>query len=174
MQKSNSASIECAVERQNHNVNHCDRYHFDKTDFWRDIFPGKLGDIPKGQAVGTTCIENFSAGAVLSKFTSSKVYIISTQLFKPQVNGTPVELQAGRYYPRSFIAEAIQGFSEDNRPFRVTTIDDEYFTADLNHPLAKYSMTISAKVKEFTGAKEERGGRCNDILEMLCNNGPGT
>jgi SAM-dependent methyltransferase len=170
MKTSCTASVEFAVDWQCQGMKHCDRYHFDKVDFWRDIFPGKLGDTLAGQPVGTVCIENFGAGDILPQFTSNRVHKLKRQSFKPRLN---VALQEGRYYPRSFIAEAIQGFREDYRPFRVSAIDDRYFTADLNHPLAKHLLTISARVKEYTGHREERGRRCNDIVDALCDNGPG-
>jgi hypothetical protein len=56
MKKSTTASIEFAVGWQNQNIKHCARYHFDKIDFWRDIFPGRLGDTLNGQPFDTVCI----------------------------------------------------------------------------------------------------------------------
>ena len=56
----------------------------------------------------------------------------------------------------------------------VIHVDDGSFTVDLNHPLAQKTLDISLRVvgKRYTG-KEERGGRCNDVVYEALMDGPG-
>ena len=45
--------------------------------------------------------------------------------------------------------------------------------ADLNHPLAKFPLSIEVKVIEKLIDREERGGECNHIPEIITKDGPG-
>ena len=46
------------MDWQNQNVKHCDRYHCDRIDFWRDILPGRLGETLSEQSVDTVVIKD--------------------------------------------------------------------------------------------------------------------
>lgn len=71
MKKSTTASIEFAVEWQNQNVKHCDRYHFDRIDFWLDIFPGRLGETLSGQPIDTVVIKDTEKEMIKINFVAA-------------------------------------------------------------------------------------------------------
>jgi len=45
--------------------------------------------------------------------------------------------------------------------------------ADKNHPLAKFPLSIEIKIIEKLIDREERGGECNHIAEIITKDGPG-
>lgn len=44
---------------------------------------------------------------------------------------------------------------------------------DLNHPLAQYPLEVEARLIGLDPAREDRGGRCADIVEEAATGGPG-
>jgi len=44
---------------------------------------------------------------------------------------------------------------------------------DLNHSLAGKSLTLEARILDIWAPREEYGGACQDIAEMVTQNGPG-
>ncbi|MFZ2086989.1 MAG: methyltransferase domain-containing protein, partial [Desulfobaccales bacterium] len=74
----------------------------------------------------------------------------------------------GRFYPKHLIT----GYTGNPTPFRVVGVDNGVFTADFNHPLAGRLLSLEAIVLETRQKRGEKGGECQDWLDMLTT-GPG-
>ncbi|MGA7801219.1 MAG: methyltransferase domain-containing protein, partial [Gammaproteobacteria bacterium] len=81
--------------------------------------------------------------------------------------------RVGRFYPLSLLPGLPGFYPQDRRPFRVLEATDDRLTVDINHPFARFPVTVEAQVVEFLNVKEERGGRCNDIGRDMTEYGPG-
>lgn len=55
-----------------------------------------------------------------------------------------VEPRSGRFYPQAYAWEALDCSRSEFRPFRLIAATPDTLTADLNHPLAAYPLTIIA------------------------------
>jgi SAM-dependent methyltransferase len=89
-------------------------------------------------------------------------------------NGQVISPQLGRFYPRGLLDGAVAHvYPEDRRPVRVVDVDGERVAVDLNHPLAGHDLQVAARLLEWQDAKEEHGGRCNDIVQDSSAEGPG-
>jgi SAM-dependent methyltransferase len=168
------ARIEFAVEWRSRNVHHMDRRLFDKIDFWRDIIPPGLSDKLMGATPSAHYQTFYAAGELVAPYDGKNVCGIAKKtferLFHQRVGITPL---TGRFYPRGIIAGAIGGFKEDRNPFRFLGDDNDKYIVDLNHPLAKYPLSVHAHVIEHLNEKEERSGCSHDVVNDLCGQGPG-
>lgn len=174
MQTSRQARIEVAVRWGSNGVVHRDRHYFDKVDFWRDFFPGRLGEGLAEAELGDTVTQSFPAGELVEPFAAALIYRTKPSQWKSQFsNGVRVEPRVGRFYPRGLLEGVPAVFGQDRRPFRYLGDQDGLRLADLNHPLALHSLDLEARLLEDLGERELRGGRCTDIPQALLGDGPG-
>lgn len=61
----------------------------------------------------------------------------------------------------------------DNRPFRILGKTEKSLDIDLNHPLATFPIQLTVTISDVFDANQQKGGRCNDIAEIITTNGPG-
>ena len=175
MDHSAYADIELKIDWNSEHVAHTERHFFQGINFWRDFFPGTLGDKLINTPDGEWVSESMPAGDVIPMYSNTNVHRVAHGKTKPlgraNILVTP---RQGRFYPRSIIAGTAGVTGEEFQPLRVTAVDDESFTVDLNHPLAGVDITVSLRVigERYVG-KEERGGRCNDVVYELLMAGPG-
>lgn len=87
--------------------------------------------------------------------------------------GEPVAARAGRFYPRGMVSGLPDVFSGDWRPLRFLGGDATNARVDLNHPLARYPLTVEGRLVASQGSADEHGGRCHDIAYDLASRGPG-
>ena len=172
MDKATQVSVECSLAWNSLHARHTDRYFVEKVNFWRDIFPGSLGDQLSSAETGASVSESFHEGEVTPRFESAKVRQVGA-LHMRLKNGTPVQPRPGRFYPRGLLSNVAGIYPQDKQPFRYLGSEEAGSKVDLNHPLARYPLAVEARLVSRLGGREERGGRCNDIGEMLTDNGPG-
>lgn len=174
------ANLECSVSWNSDCASHTDCFCFQKIDFRRDIFPGRIGEEFSAVVPGEGVTGRFEAGEILPGFDESKHLRIHRNQWKPR--GKPVYVQTpgvGRYYPRGFLSGIGGIHPRDRHPFRLLADGGDGYEVDLNHPLSRFPLIILAKVEvpeEPEGCSlehEQRGGRCNDITAELADNGPG-
>jgi SAM-dependent methyltransferase len=89
--------------------------------------------------------------------------------FKPGDDVTP---RFGRFYPKGMLFDIAGIFRINMEPFRLTGIDSERLSVDLNHPLSTYDVNVTAKIQNVWGKSTERGGTANDWMESAAA-GPG-
>lgn len=177
MERSMLASADCFIQWRSADALHTDRQHFSKIDFWRDILPGDLGEQLQESGPGIVAEVGIAPGGPIPEVDAGAVHNVRRQVLKSGLNSRHIPgLHDGRFYPRGVLANCTglaDIFSQDLHPFRVNGVDKEYVQADLNHPLAGFPIRVGAKLDRFLGAREERGGQCNDIVYDIAEMGPG-
>jgi SAM-dependent methyltransferase len=175
MDYSTYADIELKIDWQGDQITHSERHYFQGINFWRDFFPGQVGDRLISSPDGEWVTENIQASEIVPAYSASRIIKLdNSKIRTTNTAGIRPTLRRGRFYPRNIIAGSAGVTAEESLPLRVVSADDDCFTVDLNHPLARHTLAISLRVlgDRYTG-KEERGGRCQDIVYELLMNGPG-
>ncbi len=167
------AAVEICIDWHANNVAHRNRAYAGMINFWRDIFPGALA-VQLPESDGEWVREEFPAGELVAPWRESNIHTVKPATLNLQrKNGPPVQLQAGRHYPR-YLAAGLPDIHAGNvRPMRVTAIEDDAVTIDLNHALARVPLTVSARIDKRLGSAGEHGGRCNDVVTDLLDTGVG-
>lgn len=167
-------TLEFTVEWQSGGVQYRDSLWADQVNMWRDCFSPELFtalmDREKGESVSLTVgPEIFS-----QPYNRNKVVSVRPDSFYSQGKaGTPMIPVTGRFYPQGFLHGVAHVFSNSIKPARYLGEDEHRLVFDLNHPLAAQSLTLAADVIEINPNAKERGGRCEDWLERVCDDGPG-
>ncbi len=173
MAKANRASFEFTLSWQSAVAQHRDRLFSDKIDFWRDIFPDTMeSDIRKLQE-GETASATFAAGVLVPPFAKGQVFRFPASAFETKQRDRTLVPRLGRFYPQGFAWSAMNCYKGDFTPFRLVGMDENALTADTNHPLARYPLTLDARYISNLGDRAERGGVCNHIGELATLRGPG-
>jgi FKBP-type peptidyl-prolyl cis-trans isomerase 2 len=160
------ADIELKIVWTSDQARHTERHYYQNINFWRDFFPGLLGDRLMNAADGEWVTERLPANDIVPAYEQSNIATLNLNTISPigraKIRVTP---QQGRFFPRRIIAGHAGVTAEEFLPLRVTNVNDEQFTVDLNHPLARHDLEVSLRVvgERYQG-KEERGGRCNDVV----------
>jgi SAM-dependent methyltransferase len=166
--------VEVCLRWQSGQASHCDRRFFGRLNFWRDYFPGDLGERLNQASVGDSLIYEAAAGELVEGYDTNRVHKIKREQFKTRLSpGLVIEPRCGRFYPRSLVSGISSYFQGDHRPLRCLRIDDEGMLVDLNHPLARYPLTLEARFIELLESKQEHGGASIDVPQMCTQNGPG-
>ena len=166
--------LEVSLRWQGPLAQHCDRRFFDRLNFWRDYFPGRLGEQLNQAEVDDAFIYEAVAGDLVDAYDASQIHKINLQQFKTRVSpGLIIKPQRGRFYPRNLVSGISSYFEGDRRPLRCLEIDDKGMQVDLNHPLARYPLTLEARLVRLLESKQEHGGVSIDVPQMCTQNGPG-
>jgi SAM-dependent methyltransferase len=166
--------VEVSMRWQGPQASHCDRRFFDRLNFWRDYFPGDLGDRLNAAEVGDSFIYEATAGELVEPYDATQVYRIKLEQFKTRLSpGLVIKPQRGRFYPRNLVSGISSYFEGDRRPLRCVEIDDTGMRVDINHPLARYPLTVEARLLQLLESKQEYGGASIDVQQMCPQNGPG-
>ena len=171
--ESEQASVEVRLDWEDGNSRHRNRDYFEKINFWRDIFPGSLSmTLPGSQ--GEWVREDFSPGEIVPPWSERNIHRIKrSALHLRRKHGPAIDITAGRHYPR-YIAAGTADIHEGNfQPLRISAMDDDSVTVDLNHPLSRSPLTVSARIVERLGPASEHGGRCIDIALDTMKSGAG-
>jgi SAM-dependent methyltransferase len=172
--KVKQAAVEFALRWQSELAAHTDRLYYDKVNFWRDFFPGTLGERLAALPPGASDTQSFAAGELVTAYDLHLVYRIRPgQMNLALRTGERIPARAGRFYPRGMIRELPDVFAGDRRPFRYLGADGDRLRVDLNHPLARYPLTVEGTLHEVHGLQAEHGGRSHDVGYDLTENGPG-
>jgi SAM-dependent methyltransferase len=172
--RSCQAVAELTLRWDSPSARHADRQYFDKFNFWRDVFPGDLGDRMAQARAGETVVTTFREGELVPRQDPSQILDVSGGHFRRRTaSGAVLEPRRGRFYPRGLLSGLVGSFPQDRRPFRLLGERDDRLDVDLNHPLSRYPLTVEGRVLADPSVREERGGRCNDLPEDLTSSGPG-
>ena len=167
------AAVEFSLQWQSRYARHNDRWYAEKIDFWRDFFPGKLQKNIAALSAGESWREDFASGCLVPEYSEKKVIEFARKLY----HGAPQEMDAlpepGRFYPLSSAWKPLHSFPNTTAPFRLIAASGDTLTADINHPLAQFPLSITATMIESQDTATQRGGAANDIAEMLTMGGPG-
>jgi hypothetical protein len=166
--------VEVSLRWQGPQASHCDRRFFNRLNFWRDYFPADLGERLNQAEAGDSLIYEAAAGELVEAYDATQLYKIKCEQFKTRVSpGLVIEPRQGRFYPRSLVSGITGYFEGDRRPLRCVSIDSESMQVDLNHPLARYPLTLEARFLQLLESKQEHGGASIDVPQLCTQNGPG-
>lgn len=173
MEKHAQASIEVALRWQSSDAAHTDRMFLTRVNFDRDIFPGSLAGRLKRDGVGARARESFRPGELLPPQRRDQIHVIRRQQFRTRLGRGEIHLGVGRFYPRGLVEGVADNFPQDRRPCRLLDARGDELVVDFNHPLAQYPLQIEAGLLGLDPLREDRGGRCADIVEEAASGGPG-
>jgi SAM-dependent methyltransferase len=167
------AAVEAAIDWHDGNITHRNRLYSGKINFRRDILPGTLS-VRLPDSDGEWVSEEFPAGELVPAYQAANIHTVKLSRLKlHRKHGPPLQLQAGRFYPRYLAAGVADIHGGNIQPMRVTTVSDDSATLDLNHPLAQLPITLSARIDGRPGMIGENGGSCNDVVMNLFLSGAG-
>ncbi|HET9701471.1 MAG TPA: methyltransferase domain-containing protein [Burkholderiales bacterium] len=174
MEKHAQASIEVALGWESSDATHTDRLFLTRVNFERDIFPGSLADPLQRDGVGAWARESFRPGELLPPQRRDQIHVIRRQQFRTRLGGGgEIHLGVGRFYPRGLVEGVADNFPQDRRPCRLLDARGDELVVDFNHPLAQYPLRVEARLLGLDPVREDRGGRCADIVEEAASGGPG-
>lgn len=168
------ASIEFQLNWQSQYASHKDCFFGPKINFWRDIMPSNLESALMDKTVGEEINVALSKQESIPAYHTNNQSTLKIDYFNRHIlRGRRVEPRIGRFYPYKFLQNPPPAIEKYKSPFRCTAIDDKSLQVDFNHPLAPYDINLTAKIHEVRAKHDERGGRCNEWVELVTNNGVG-
>ncbi len=151
-----------------------DRRFFNKLNFWRDYFPGDLGEQLDQAEVDQPVSYQPEAGELVEPYEERQVHRIKQSQFKTRISpGLTITPHRGRFYPRSLVSGISSYYEGDHRPLRCVQIENDEIVVDLNHPLARYPLKLEARLIQELESKQEHGGASIDVPQLCTQNGPG-
>jgi len=175
MSASRIAAVEFALTWHSAVARHTERVYFEKLNFWRDFFPGTLGERIEAVTPGTPVEVAFAPGELVEAWSASEIRRVRPEQIRIQLGPSGPRLipRRGRFYPRGMVSGLADTYTGDRRPLRYLGESGGQATVDLNHPLARSGFTVEGRVAEDLGLATEHGGRSVDVPQELCNGGPG-
>lgn len=173
MERARLADVAFTLDWASTAAQHRERQLVHRVNFWRDLFPGTLGEDLAKAAVGEAAHARFAPGELVPGYDPALARTIAREAFGPPGSGSAAAPRVGRFYPRAWAARALGSFAADTTPLRVIGADSRSLRLDLNHPLAVSPLALAARLAAVLPEREERGGAVNDIGERLTRAGPG-
>lgn len=156
------------------NAHHCDSLIATKLNLWRDLFPPQIERQLLGKPRGSEIQHDFRPGELTSPWRQEAYSLVGNRQFNRRYGGRGyVQPRIGRFYPRAIFQDLGGVFRTDRHPCRITQVDGERIAVDFNHPLAERPLHLRVTVEDIWAHGEERGGRCNEVAELITANGPG-
>ncbi len=163
-----------SLQWQSEHARHTDQLVAPKLNLWRDILPFEIEPELMDKPVNHVANRAFSPGELIVPYQSDLCFNLSQRAFHRKLRkNNYVEPRSGRFYPRAFIGGSRGVFAEEILPFRVCRASDDMICCDLNNPLSDKQLDLTVRILDIWAAREEHGGSCNDVAEMVTANGPG-
>lgn len=168
------ADVEFALSWRSAEAAHTDVYAALNLNLWRDWMPPDVEPLLLDKPLGQTGGLRLAPGVLVPESGPRDVLDIPSACFnRRHRKNLAVEPRAGRFYPKGYIAGVRDIYSEDFTPFRIGAVNGEKLTVDLGHPLAGHEVTLSANILDIRQVTSERGGRAQDVQQLIAGNGPG-
>ena len=168
------ASLEFEIAWQSPHVEHKERFLARKVNLKRDILPLRINEALNGLQVGESTTLNFAPGQIVADYSPRDVHHLPYKSFRPQGElQREIQPHFGRFYPKGFLSDVRGIYPQNSYPFRVIGVEEEFFIADLNHPLARYATTVTVMVHDLAVNDGTEGGKCSVWMEEIADNGPG-
>ncbi|MBU0965154.1 MAG: class I SAM-dependent methyltransferase [Proteobacteria bacterium] len=168
------ATIEFELRWQSTKAAHTDCLWAEKVSLWRDCFPGSLCSQLLGLREGERASQLTRPESFSQPYTDRKIVRVKPYQFEGKVAGNkPMIPRQGRFYPQGLLRGVSGVFPVSNAPCRYLGQDKDLLVFDLNHPLSNTTLELTAHVRKIEQKLVERGGRCEDWLAAVTDNGPG-
>ena len=168
------ADIEFVLSWQSAEARHTDACLIQKLNLWRDWMPPEIESWLAEKPAGRLDALTLPPGALAPMTDARDVFDVPYARFnRHHLKHRQIMPRAGRFYPKGFIAGVRDIYSEDFTPFRVGRVEENTLTVDIGHPLAGHEVTLAANILDIWAAGSERGGRAQDVPQLIAGNGPG-
>lgn len=168
------AALLCRLDWQCERASHSDIRLLPKLSLGRDILPPALQSGLLDKPVGHHGSARFAPGELLADDQPALCFDIAADRFnRRRSRYRTVEPRAGRFYPRGYIAGVHGIVAQERTPFRVGRLSDGHLTVDLNHPLARRRLELTARIVDAWPAADTPDGRRHDLGELVVDDGPG-
>ncbi|RJX34606.1 MAG: class I SAM-dependent methyltransferase [Desulfurivibrio sp.] len=168
------ATIEFELRWQSAGADHTDCLWADGVSMWRDCFPGSLCAQLTGLREGERASLLITPENFYQPFAGGKIVRLRPEQFVGKgAGGRPLIPRPGRFYPQGLLRGVSGVFPVSAAPCRFLGHDQGLLVFDLNHPLCRVTLELTAHVRKIKQQWVERGGRCEDWLEAVTDNGPG-
>ena len=168
------ANIEFCLEWSSREARHRDYLYTDKVNFWRDCFSPEIFAMFKDRQAGERIVLYDRSENLIGGHHPEKIHMVANRQFNrrylPEREIIPHQ---GRFYPLGMVQGLPGVFQGNINLCRCIKVNGQTLEFDLNHPLAGYSLTLTAAIHSIRDNHTERGGRCEDWLEAVTMNGPG-
>ena len=172
--KDSFATLDFELEWVSSSARHRERYLARRVNVWRDLFPPGLEDTLIGLGIGEHVRLQYQPGEAVPGFSRRQVLTLPRRQFRPRGTNTGETLpRQGRFYPKGFLDGVVGIYPENVHPFRVVEVEDQAFTADLNHPLALAPLELRVTVLNAARKQGDVGGRCAEWMVEIGDLGPG-
>ena len=141
---------------------------FSRVNLWRDLLPGDLRTELTAAGPGDRFRLRMAPGRELPAHDPKKEVALKRDQFDDDA-ATP---RYGRFYPKGLLRGLTNVFPQNVQPFRCVGVESDTLKADLNHPLSKYAIDLTATVADVWQKPYDRGGECASLAECLAD-GPG-
>jgi SAM-dependent methyltransferase len=133
----------------------------------------RFGGCLQGLAPDASCRDLFSPGRLVPAYDPAGVKTIARKHFEVNFAGQVTEPEAGRYYPRAIIAAALGCSKRELAPFLLSRVEEDQLGIDLNHPLARFGLTLGARRRELQQPLDSIPAQTAALVALLTGNGPG-
>jgi len=167
-------ALEFTINWELNNTTHEEWYLGRKINPVNDVFPRGMREALEGKQAGDSVTMTYEPRMCIPRHKEKQVRTIDLDRLRPKtVDGRPIIPLEGRFYPQGHINGLRDIYPDTLTPFRLIELDNDTFTADLNHPLANIPITMTATIQYL----EERGtgtyGSLTHWREKTCDWGPG-
>ncbi|WP_316900436.1 methyltransferase domain-containing protein [Pseudodesulfovibrio indicus] len=168
------ATLELALTWNDGNRRFKDRITARRVNAWRDIFPSGLKEGLQEKTEGESINLDFAPGTLVPAYDDGLVRELDTRRFRSvSVNGKRIPPRPGRFYPLGLFSGLPGVYPGTMTPARVLTVNGDAMTVDLNHPLARFPLSVEAAIQSVQDKVSDTGGLLCHWGEELCDNGPG-
>lgn len=173
-QRNAHVDVEFVLAWQSAEASHTDVCAAFNLNLWRDWMPPEIEALLLDKPLGQAGSLKLAPGVLVPEADARDVLDIPSARFNRHYRKQlAVEPRAGRFYPKGYVAGVRDIYSEDFTPFRVGAVNDQTLTVDLGHPLAGRELTLSANLLDIRELASERGGRAQDVQQIVAGSGPG-
>ena len=168
------ATIEFCVEWQSKEASHRDYFFAENVNFWRDCFSPDISAKLQGRKNGERVELFYQSHDPVGQYEIKNIHSVKKEKFNPyNLIDRKIMPRQGRFYPKGVIQDLPGVFQVNSKPCRCIKVKNGFLEIDLNHPLSMYPMSISAFIHDVRQGNVERGGRCEDWIEVVTGDGPG-
>lgn len=139
-----------------------------------DIFPAGMREALEGRRAGESVTLTYEPRLCIPRHRAGKVLDLPLdRLRRKTVRGEPIVPRFGRFYPQGHIDGLLDVYPDTLTPFRLIGLSKARFVADLNHPLANDTVTITAAIQYMERRDRGAYGSLTHWREATCDWGPG-
>ncbi len=170
IQRDSQLHLELNATWQSSAAHHQETMHFEAFNFWRDgdLLPAPFNTLLSGQSAGFSDSHTYSAGQLTPAWQERLCRRVNASQFNRHFRrGMVIEPAEGRFYPRGIVSGLPDSFSETITPLRLLEVNREELQVDLNSPLSRTPITLTATVHAVETGVSAVSGRCRDAVEEL-------